>query len=107
MDPSVLDPQLLLQDPPSLFIHEDTLAPLEQPPAPTRQPHVSVLGPIIKGVRPPTSTKAVSRRPDIGKQGPKPIPLLKRKASWIKLEHMVQKTKQFRLREKKITVIMY
>jgi hypothetical protein len=108
MDPSVLDPQLPLQDPPSLFIYENaTLAPPEQPPAPIRQPHVSVLGPIINGVRPPTSTKAVSRRPDIGKQGPKPMPLLKRKASWVEPEYVVQKTKQFRPREKKIIVIMY
>jgi hypothetical protein len=108
MDPSVLSPQLNLQSDSSHSLPENAsvippepLLPL--PPAIARQLHV--LNPIINGIRPPTNAKAVYK--STRRTGPKPMPLLKRKASWKKPEYVPKKTKQFRPREKKLTVIMY
>ena len=84
------------------------------PTTPARQPHDSlhdsqynsILSPVINGVR-PTPGRAISRRSDIKSKGPKPMPLLKRKASWVEPDHVAKTTKQLRPREKKIGVIMY
>lgn len=115
MDPSEPVSQLLFRDPPShSTIEKDPPVTPIATPAPASQPHDSlyisqnntILIPVINGVR-PTSTKAVVRRTNIAKKGPKPIPLLKCKESWAEPSHVVKKSKQFRPREKKITVIMY
>jgi hypothetical protein len=65
----------------------------------------TILTPVFNGVR-PTSIKEVAKRTD-SKKGPKSMPLLKRKESWVEPDHVSKKSKLFRPRDKKITGIMY